>query len=74
MDSAANNRPGTVMRDNEKGTCCHLRRQKCDKKEAERILKYGGTTTETQRVWNVTTEVILAITGAAGTVSKFFRK
>jgi hypothetical protein len=39
------------------------------KREAEKILKYKDITTETQRMWNVKTEVIPVITGATGTIS-----
>ena len=44
------------------------------KKEAEKILKYKDLTIEIQRMWNVKTKVIPAITGATGTISKSFRK
>jgi len=44
------------------------------KKEAEKILKYKDLTTETQRMWNVTTKVIPVVIGATGTISKSFRK
>jgi len=44
------------------------------KKEAEKILKYKGLTTEIQRMWNVKTKVIPVIIGATGTISKSFRK
>jgi hypothetical protein len=37
------------------------------------ILKYTDLTIEIQRMWNVKTRVILII-GAAGTISKSFRK
>ena len=43
------------------------------KKEAEKILKYKGII-EIQRMWNVKTKVIPAITGATGTISKSFRQ
>jgi hypothetical protein len=42
--------------------------------EAEKILKYKDLTTEIQRMWNVKTKVIPVIIGAAGTISKSFRK
>jgi hypothetical protein len=44
------------------------------KKEAEKIQIYKDLTIETQRMWNVKTRVIPAITGATGTISKSFRK
>jgi hypothetical protein len=44
------------------------------KREAEKILKYKDLTTETQRMWNVKTEVIPVITGATGTISKSLTK
>ena len=44
------------------------------KKEAKKFLKYKDLTTEIQCTWNVTTKVITVITGAAGTISKTFRK
>ena len=44
------------------------------KKEPEKILKYKDLTTETQRMWNVKTEVIPVIIGATGTVTESFRK
>ena len=44
------------------------------KKEAEKILKYKDLTIEIQRMWNVKTKVIPVILGAAGTISKSFRK
>jgi hypothetical protein len=53
---------------------CNSGRQKCDKKEAEKILKYKDLTTEIQRMWNVKARVIPVIIGATGTISKSFRK
>ena len=50
------------------------RRQKCDKKESNKILKYKDLTIEIQRMWNVKTKVIPVIIGATGTISKLFRK
>jgi hypothetical protein len=44
------------------------------KKEAEKILKYKDLTIETQRMWNVKTNVIPIIIGKTGTISKSFRK
>ena len=54
--------------------CSNPRRQKCDKKETEKTLKYMGLTIEIQRMWNIKTWVIPAIIGATGTISKSFRK
>ena len=44
------------------------------KKEAEKVLEYKDLTIEIQRMWNVKTKVIPVIIGAAGTISKTFRK
>jgi len=44
------------------------------KKEANKILKYKDLTIEVQHMWNVKTKVIPVIIGAAGTISKSFRK
>jgi hypothetical protein len=44
------------------------------KKEAEKIVKYKDLTTETQRMWNVETNVTPTITGVTVTISKAFRK
>ena len=44
------------------------------KKEAENIFIYKDLTIEIQRMWKVKTKVIPAIIGAAGTISKSFRK
>jgi len=54
--------------------CCSFGGQKCDKKEAEIILKYTDLTIEIQRMWNVKTKVIPVIIGATGTITKSFRK
>jgi hypothetical protein len=40
------------------------------KKEAEKILKYKQLTTQIQRMWNVKPEVIPALRGATGIISK----
>jgi hypothetical protein len=40
------------------------------KKEVEKILKYKYPTIETQRKWNVKTNVISVIIGLTGTISK----
>ena len=53
---------------------CNLRREKCDLKKADKILKYKDLTIEIQHMWNVTTKVIPVIIGATGTISKSFRK
>jgi hypothetical protein len=55
--------------------CCNFGGQKCDKKEANKILKYDeDLTIEIQRMWNVKTKVIPVIIGATETISKSFRK
>jgi hypothetical protein len=54
--------------------CSNLRRQKCDKKEAEKILKYKDLTLEIQRMWNIKAGVTPVIIGGTGTISKSFRK
>jgi hypothetical protein len=46
----------------------------CDKKETKKILKYEDLIIEIQRMWNVKTQVMPVIVGAAGTISKSFRK
>ena len=53
---------------------CNLRREKCDLKKADKILKYKDLTIEIQHMWNVKTKVIPVIIGATGTISKSFRK
>jgi len=47
---------------------CNLRRQKCDLKKAEKILKYKDLTIEIQRMWKVKAKVVAVIIGATGTV------
>jgi len=74
-----NNKPGIIIRDNEKGTCMLIDvaisgDRNVIKKEAEKILKYKDLTIEIQRMWNVKTKVIPIIRGATGTISKSFRK
>jgi hypothetical protein len=44
------------------------------KKETEKILNYKDLIIETQRMWNVETNVMPVITEATGTTSKSFRK
>jgi FlaA1/EpsC-like NDP-sugar epimerase len=44
------------------------------KKKAENILKCKNLTIETERMWNVKTNVILVITGATGSISLSFIK
>jgi len=42
---------------------CNVRREKCDKKEAEKILKYKDLTKEIEHMWNIKTKVIPVIIG-----------
>jgi len=42
-----------------------MRRYKCDQEKAKRILEYKDLI-----MWNIKTEVIPVINGAAGTISK----
>ena len=62
-----NNKPGIIIRDNEKGTCMLIDVASGDrnviKKEAENILKYKDLTIEIQRMRNIKTKVIPVITG-----------
>jgi ribosomal protein L17 len=44
------------------------------KNKAEKILKYKDLTTDIQHMWNVKTKVKPVIIGAAGNISKSFRK
>jgi len=74
-----NNKPDTIIRDSEKGTCMLIDvaisgDRNVIKKEAEKILKYKDLTTEIQRMWNVKTKVIPVIIRGTGTISKSFRK
>ena len=71
-----NNKPGIIIRDNEKGTCMLIDvaisgDRNVIKKEAKKILKYKDLTIEIQRMWNVKRKVISVIIGATGTISKF---
>jgi len=73
------NKPEIIIRDSEKGTCMLIDvaisgDRNVIKKEAEKILKYKDLTIQIQRMWNVKTNVIPAIIGATGTISKSFRK
>ena len=77
--TSPSNKPGIIIRDNEKGTCMLIGavisgNRNVFKKEAEKIIKYKDLTIEIQRMWNVKTEVIPVIIGATGTISKSFRK
>jgi hypothetical protein len=68
-----------IIRDNEKGTCMLIDAaisgdRNMIKKEAEKSLKYEDLTIEIQRIWSVKTKVIPVTIGAAGTISKLFRK
>jgi hypothetical protein len=74
-----NSKPDIIIRDNGNGTCVLIDvaipgDRNVIKKEAERILKYKDLITEIQRMWNVKTKMMPVITGATGTISKFFRK
>ena len=74
-----NNKPDIIIRDNERGTCMLIDAANSGdrnviKKEAEKILKYKDLTTEIECMWNVKTQVIPAIIGATGNISKSFRK
>ena len=44
------------------------------KKEAAKIMKCKGLTTQIQRTWNVKPKLMPIIKGATGTISKSFRK
>jgi hypothetical protein len=73
-----NNKPDTIIRDNEKVTCTLIDvaisgDRNVIKKEAEKILKYKDLTTEIQRMWNVKARVIPVVIGVNGTISKSFR-
>jgi hypothetical protein len=63
-----------INNNNNNNRCSHLRRQKCDLKKAENILKYKDLTIEIQRMWKVKTRVMTVIIGATGTISISFRK
>jgi hypothetical protein len=74
-----NNKPETIIRDNEKRTCMLIDvamsgDRNVINKEAEKILKCKDLTIEIERMWNVKTKVIPVIIGATGTISKSFRK
>jgi hypothetical protein len=71
-----NNKPDTIIRDNEKGTCMLIGialpwSRNVIKKEVDKILKCKGLITEIQRMWNVKTRALPVITG---NVLKSFRK
>jgi hypothetical protein len=68
-----NNKPDIIIRDDEKRTCILIDvaisgERNVIKKEAEKILKYKDLVIEIQRMWNVKTEQIPVIIGAAGTI------
>ena len=74
-----NNKPGIIIRDNEKGTCMLIDvaisgGRNVIKKEVEKVLKYKDLAIEIQGMWNVKRKVIPVIIGATGTISKTFRK
>jgi hypothetical protein len=71
----SNNKPNIIIRDNEKGTYMSIdvlisEHRNVFKKEAEQILKHEDLRIETQRMWNVKTNVMPVIIGATGTISK----
>jgi len=77
--SIPNNKPDIIIRDNEKGTCRLIDVaisgvRNVTEKRTEKILKYKDLTIEIWRMYNVRTKVIPVIMGAAGTISKTFRK
>jgi hypothetical protein len=64
-----------VISDNEEGSCVSTDAaisgdRNVTKKEAEKVLKYEEFVTQIERMWNV----IPAVTGAAGTISKSLRQ
>jgi hypothetical protein len=74
-----NNKPDTIIRNNEKGTSmlidvAILGDGKVNRKEAENILMYKNLKTEIQGMWNVKVKVTPVITGATGTTAKSFRE
>ena len=75
----ANNKSDIIMRDNEKRTCILIDAaisadSNVIRKEAEQMLKYEDRTVEIERMWNVKTTVIPVISGATGTIWKWFRE
>jgi hypothetical protein len=57
-----NNKPDTIILDNEKGTCMLIDvavsgDRNVIKKEAEKILKYEDLTREIQRTWNIKNKI-----------------
>ena len=73
------NKRDTIIRDDVKGTCIRIDvavsgDRNVIKKVAEKVLKYKHLTIEIQRMWNVKTSVIPAITGATATIRKSSRK
>jgi len=77
--SIPNNKPDIIISDYEKGTCRLIDvaisgDRNVIKKRTEKILKYKDLTIEIRRMCNVRTKVIPVIMGAAGTISKRFRK
>jgi hypothetical protein len=72
------NKTDIVICDNKNGTCMLIdvvipRDRNVIQKEAEKILKYKGLTTEIQCMWNVKSRLIPVITGAIGAISKSFK-
>ena len=74
-----NNKPDSIIRDNEKGTCMLIDvaisgHRNVIKKEADKIKKCDNLTIEIQRMWNVKTEVIPVIIRGDWEYFKFIQK
>jgi hypothetical protein len=68
-----------ITRDNKQGTCMLIGvaisgDRNVIKKEAEKVLKYKDLVIEIRRMWNVKAEMIPAITGTTGSISKSLRQ
>jgi hypothetical protein len=51
------------MKEERVSICRNLRRQKCDKEESKKILKYKDLAIEMKRQWNVAANMLPVITG-----------